>query len=300
MYTLTYQGAIGSITSAVTVAASSFDMSITDPKPLLDAIDLSKLQEILGHKSLLSPGLKYVEPGMGQTSTSKPESMLGEPQMTSQPAEEDILLKSQVTDSEDSMPMMMIKGRVQRLGDFIDTDALAPNEAIVRHMEPEELGTYCLKYTYPNFRRRAKEEGMNVVVAGKAFGVGSSRENAVTALQGTGVQAVIAKSFAFIYGRNQPNLGLLGFIMNDEEFYKLAADGEDIEIDVIGRTVKVCGKTFPFQLSELEWQLVKQGGMTNAFKKWGKGLLEVMTTANPSRGKELGMNSGKQKSEMQW
>lgn len=297
---LTCLGAIGSITSAVTVATSSFEMTITDPKPLLDAIDLSKLQEILGRKSLPSPGLKYVEPGIGETSKSEPESDLSKPQLPSQPAKEDFQLKSHATDGEDNAPSRIIKGRVQSLGDFIDTDALAPNEAIVRHMEPEELGTYCLKYTHPDFRHRAKEEGMNVVVAGTAFGVGSSRENAVTALQGTGVQAVIAKSFAFIYGRNQPNLGLLGFIMNDEDFYKLAADGEDIEIDVIGRTVKVRGKTFPFQLSELEWQLVKQGGMTHAFKKWGKGLLEVMTATKSSRGKELGVNGGKQKSEMQW
>lgn len=297
--TLITVGAIGSITSAVTVAASSFDMRITDPKPLLDAIDQSKVAETLGRMTLPSLGLKYVEPGMGTTKAAA-QAELSEPQLPSQPAEEDVLLKAQATEDEQTASPQNIKGRIQRLGDFIDTDALAPNEAIVQHLEPEELGTYCLKYTHPDFRRRAKDEGMDVVVAGKAFGVGSSRENAVTALQGTGIQAVIARSFAFIYGRNQPNLGLLGFVMDDEEFYKLAADGEQIEIDVTGRTAKIGGKIFPFQLSELEWQLVKQGGMTNAFRKWGKGLLEVMTATKPSHGKDVGIIDGKDKFEMQW
>lgn len=49
---------------------------------------------------------------------------------------------------------------------------------------------------------------MNIVVAGSGFGSGSSREEAVRALKGCGVQAVIAKSFAYIYGRNQQNLAL--------------------------------------------------------------------------------------------
>jgi 3-isopropylmalate dehydratase small subunit len=88
---------------------------------------------------------------------------------------------------------------------------------LVEHKTPEELGEYCLYHTHPDFRRRV-EESLNIVVAGKAFGVGSSRENAVTALQGAGVQCVIARSFAFIYARNQPNLGLLGIVMEDEEF----------------------------------------------------------------------------------
>ena len=281
-------------------------MTITDPKPLLDAIDLAKLQEILGQNALPSPGLKYVEPGIGQPSKSSDvtksvsEGNPSEIQLPTRAVKEERVLKSEEDEIQPKSLPKTIKGRIQRLGDFIDTDALAPNEAIVRQMEPEELGTYCLKYTHPDFRRRAKEEGMNVVVAGKAFGVGSSRENAVTALQGTGIQAVIAKSFAFIYGRNQPNLGLLGFVMDDDEFYKLAGDGVEIHVDVTGRTVTVGGKTFPFQLSELEWQLVKQGGMTPAFRKWGKGLLEVMTATTPGGSRELGMNERKEKAEVQW
>jgi len=281
------------------VAASSFDMTITDPKPLLDAIDLAKLQEILGRKALLLPGLKYVEPGIGQESNSS-----GTPKAPSRGTLSDAQLPTRA--AEDNAPESLkgsskiIKGRIQRLGDFIDTDALAPNEAIVRHMAPEELGTYCLKYTHPDFRRRAKGEGMNIVVAGKAFGVGSSRENAVTALQGTGIQAVIAKSFAFIYGRNQPNLGLLGFVIDNDEFYRLAEEGAEIEIDVTGRSVTVGAKSFQFQLSELEWQLVRQGGMTPAFRKWGKGLLEIMTGTTPGRRDEFGMSDGKEAAEVQW
>ena len=58
-------------------------------------------------------------------------------------------------------------------------------------------------------------EGFDIIVAGSGFGSGSSREEAVRAILGAGVQCVIARSYAFIYGRNQSNMGLLGIVIND-------------------------------------------------------------------------------------
>ena len=60
---------------------------------------------------------------------------------------------------------------------------LAPSEVIIKVTSAEELGEHCLEYTHPDFRARVKA-GFNVVVAGKGFGCGSSREAAVTALMG--------------------------------------------------------------------------------------------------------------------
>jgi len=69
-------------------------------------------------------------------------------------------------------------------------------------------------------------------VGGKGFGCGSSREEAPRALKGCGVQAVIARSFAFIYSRNQANMALLGIVMDDDRFYELAKEGTQLIIDV--------------------------------------------------------------------
>jgi hypothetical protein len=73
-----------------------------------------------------------------------------------------------------------IKGKVTRLRDFIDTNALAPNEKISKpNITREQLGTYYLYHTHPDFRRQVRVLGHNIVVAGEAFGRGSSRKIAL-------------------------------------------------------------------------------------------------------------------------
>ncbi|KAK3614446.1 sporulation protein rmd1 [Elasticomyces elasticus] len=131
------------------------------------------------------------------------------------------------------------------------------------------------------------------VGTGRGFGVGSSRQNAVTALQGAGVQCVIARSWAFIYSRNQPNLGLLGIVMADDAFYEAAVDRAEIVIDVDGRVVRVAEQDFAFMLSDLEMALWEQGGMNNAFAEWGKRMLdEVTTPTRSSYGSKLLLEPG--------
>ena len=265
----------------MTVAASSFAMTVTDPKPLLDEVDLKQLEELLGRISGTTTNIHYVEPGSkGSRDAPSVDSSPGNLTPPSETIARDAPEEDMLFTLPSSNQAMI--GKVQTLGDFIDTDALAPAEVLVTHRSLEEIGKHCLCHTHPDFRRRVREEGLNVVVAGKAFGVGSSRENAVTALQGAGVQCVIARSFAFIYGRNQANLGMLGFVINDDEFFEAAVDGAEISIDVGRRTVEVGGKKFDFQLSEIERQLVQCGGISPAFKTWGKGLLEVMCSPKPT------------------
>lgn len=84
------------------------------------------------------------------------------------------------------------------------------------------------------------------------------------------------KSFGFIYSRNQPNLGLLGITITDEQFYETAADGMDIAIDLGRASISVGGREFSFQLSQMEKELIKSGGLTEAFKRFGKHLFDVM------------------------
>jgi 3-isopropylmalate dehydratase small subunit len=282
----------------VTVAASSFNMTITDPAVLLDDIDVDRLQDLLGTEWEVKSPLQYVEPAAKESPVKElPTNDLPATQLPLSSTSITGAVQPAVT-SESATPRV-ITGKIQTLGDFIDTDALAPGESLMGNLSDEEIGKYCLYHTHPNFRHRAKE-GFNIVVAGKAFGVGSSRENAVSALKGTGVQCVIARSFAFIYGRNQPNLGLLGIIMEDEDFYKLAVDEADIEILVDDRTIKIGQKEFGFTLSELEVRLWEQGGMNAAFARWGKKMLENVSTPSRKSTTQATMDEAVEHEELKW
>jgi 3-isopropylmalate dehydratase small subunit len=106
----------------------------------------------------------------------------------------------------------------------------------------------------------------------------------VTALQAAGVKCVIARSFAFIYGRNQPNLGLLGFEMEDDKFWSLVEDGQDISVDLDKLMVTVGGRdgeSFPFKLSMMQRRLFEVGGIAKAFGRWGKALWDSLTATTP-------------------
>ncbi|KAI1617378.1 hypothetical protein EDD36DRAFT_454669 [Exophiala viscosa] len=259
-------GSFGNLASAVTVAASSFDMKVTDPTPLLDAIDMNKVREMLGLKTSEQEALEeplYVEPGAQEVS---PQQSTSSKKATATPAS----------------PSSLISGRVYLLPDFVDTDALAPNEALSQpNITRQKLGTYCLYHTHPDFRQRVKE-GQNIVVAGEGFGCGSSREDAVFALQAVGVQCVIAKSFAFIYGRNQPNLGLLGFELKDSRFWAVVDNNKSMKIDLDHTVLRLevepgIWEPFPFQLSQMQRRLMDCGGAEKAFSRYGKNLWQALT-----------------------
>lgn len=97
------------------------------------------------------------------------------------------------------------------------------------------------------------------------------------------MQCVIAKSFAFIYARNQPNLGLLGITITDERFYDKAQHGVDIHVDLARRTVNIDGGSFPFELSEMEEALIAAGGISNAFNLFGKRVFQALCSKKSSR-----------------
>lgn len=93
---------------------------------------------------------------------------------------------------------------------------------------------------------------------------------------GCGVKCAIAKSFAFIYSRNQPNLGLLGITITDSSFFEAAVDGQGIEVDLDNNSVRVADRSFGFSLSEIEKALVDGGGITPAFTRHGKEIFRVL------------------------
>jgi 3-isopropylmalate/(R)-2-methylmalate dehydratase small subunit len=99
-----------------------------------------------------------------------------------------------------------IAGRVFRYGDAVSTDALFPGRYTYTHTTPAEIASHALEDLDPQFARSVRPG--DVVVGGRAFGCGSSREQAVTCLVALGVGAVVAKSISRIYFRNAVNAGL--------------------------------------------------------------------------------------------
>lgn len=101
--------------------------------------------------------------------------------------------------------MLPIRGRCHKFGNDIDTDAIIPARYL-NTSDPQELAKHCMEDADPSFPGRVKAG--DIIVAGKNFGCGSSREHAPLAIKAAGVAAVIASSFARIFYRNAINIGL--------------------------------------------------------------------------------------------
>ncbi|KAL2797328.1 aconitase iron-sulfur domain-containing protein [Aspergillus keveii] len=281
------QGSIGHICSAAVVAASSFDMRVTDPRPLLSQISTERYQTLLEKcrqtkRSSVAASRQPAKIASQQIRPVSPMPAYVEPCLSVQPTpasathpryKEDQPPKSQT--NSDS-----IISKLYALGDFVDTDAIIPAAFILNSPTDALLGSHCLEFTNPDFRDQVRS-GLEVVVAGKAFGCGSSREEAPRALKGLGVKCVIARSFAFIYGRNQPTIGLLGITINDDLFYEAAQTGTPIEINPSARVVTIAGLSFPFEMDDMELALIRRSGLAAAYKTFKKGVFESLCADVP-------------------
>ncbi len=131
------------------------------------------------------------------------------------------------------MPLGKIKGPVLKYGDDIDTDIIIPARYLV-YTEPEKLAEHAMEPLDPEFPKKASR-GV-VLVAGRNFGMGSSREQAAIALKAAGVKAVVAKSFSRIFYRNALNNGLP--VIQLPELVDEAEEGDELEIELdTGRVV---------------------------------------------------------------
>jgi 3-isopropylmalate/(R)-2-methylmalate dehydratase small subunit len=100
---------------------------------------------------------------------------------------------------------LKIEGETIKFGDNVDTDVILPGPYLV-HTEPKELAKHAMEGLDPNFARKAAKKV--IVIGGKNFGCGSSREQAPIALKYAGVKCVLAESFARIFYRNSITIGL--------------------------------------------------------------------------------------------
>ncbi|KAK1573053.1 aconitase [Colletotrichum navitas] len=274
------KGSVGHICSAATVAAASFSMTLSDPTDLLRDVDEAKYDDLLQrckawrNRNSIAPPTKHAH---GDVQDGDIEYV--EPVLTAVAVHQSVVQLAQEGPASKTTGVRLdetnvFQGRVFKMGDFVDTDAIIP-APFCSSPTDEALGSHCFEYVCPEFREHVRE-GYTVVVGGKAFGCGSSREEAARALKGIGVKCVIARSFSFIFGRNIPSIGLIGFIINDEDFYRLADHGTEIEIDVQGRCVRVGDRAFTFRLDDIELKLVENRGLAEAFRRHRKDVYDAL------------------------
>lgn len=122
---------------------------------------------------------------------------------------------------------MRIKGKAWKFGDDVDTDAIIPARYLVSS-DPAFLAEHCMEDADRDFAKKVNPG--DIIVAGKNFGCGSSREHAPVAIKGAKVSCVIAHSFARIFYRNAFNMGLP--ILECPEAAAAAATGDELDVDL--------------------------------------------------------------------
>ena len=125
---------------------------------------------------------------------------------------------------------MTLTGRVWRFGDDVNTDVIAPG--IYMKSPLDELAAHCLETVDPSFA--ASVQADDIIVAGRNFGLGSSREQAAQVLKHLGVAAVIAASFGGIFYRNAFNWGLPAIVCGDLDAIHM---NDRIEVDLAGGSI---------------------------------------------------------------
>ncbi len=149
-------------------------------------------------------------------------------------------------------------GRVWKYGDGINTDVLFPGKYTYTLRTAEEIAAHALEDLDPAFMAHARPG--DILVAGRNFGNGSSREQAVTCLKYRGLAAVVAKSFARIYFRNGINQGLR--LITCPEAVDAAQTGAMMEIDVQQSVIHLAGRAYPFPpLSPTALSMIEAGGL---------------------------------------
>ncbi len=154
-------------------------------------------------------------------------------------------------------------GRIFLFGDDIDTDQLAPGQYMKGGIA--ELAAHCLESVRPDFPAGVRKG--DILVAGRNFGMGSSREQAAEALRHLGVSAVIARSFAGIFYRNAINLGLPALVAPDTTGIE---DGDTADLDLGAGRLHLIKKNRSIELEPLPENLRKMledGGLVPHLKK---------------------------------
>lgn len=160
---------------------------------------------------------------------------------------------------------MIAKGKVYKYGDNIDTDVIIPARYLSTSA-PKELKQHCMEDIDSNFINEV-EEG-DIMVGGKNFGCGSSREHAPIAIKAAGISCIIAESFARIFYRNAINIGLP--IIENRQAAQAIKNGETVTVDFDKGEIKAGDKTFKvYPFPPFIQNIIAAGGLLNAIQHSG-------------------------------
>ena len=162
---------------------------------------------------------------------------------------------------------MSLQGKVWRYGDNIDTDVIIPARYL-NSFDPKELAEHCMVDIDERFAKNVQEG--DIMVGGKNFGCGSSREHAPVAIKASGIPVIIAADFARIFYRNGINIGLpLMEIGDDVE--KISA-GDELRVDTETGKIENLTTGDVFQAHPLPGfvqEIAEAGGLINYIKEKG-------------------------------
>ena len=151
--------------------------------------------------------------------------------------------------------------RAWKFGDNIDTDAIIPGRFLTIN-NPDELAKHAFEGTRDEFAKKVQEG--DVVVGGRNFGCGSSREHAPLALIGAGVKVVVARSFARIFFRNSINVGVLPVVCPDAD---KIADGAKVSLKIKEGYLEADGKKYAIEPVPVFMQgIIDAGGLVEYAK----------------------------------
>jgi len=153
--------------------------------------------------------------------------------------------------------------RIWKYGDNINTDQLFPGKYTYTCATPEEIKPHLLEDLDPLFAGNVKKD--DIIIAGKNFGCGSSREQPVLGLKSVGVQAIIAESFARIFYRSAINQGLV--LIECPDAVKAYSEGDKIELNIEKGNITVGGKIFSFPILPKEILAIREAGGLLAYTK---------------------------------
>lgn len=128
---------------------------------------------------------------------------------------------------------MKLRGKVVKYGEDVNTDVIIPSKYLA-YTNPDDLAKYAMEGLDPSFLE--KVEKRKIIVAGRNFGCGSSREQAPVALKYAGVEGVVAESFARIFYRNAVNIGLP--VLECPGVAKDVDDSDEVEVDMAEGVVR--------------------------------------------------------------
>jgi 3-isopropylmalate dehydrogenase/3-isopropylmalate/(R)-2-methylmalate dehydratase small subunit len=158
-----------------------------------------------------------------------------------------------------------MKGKAWKFGNDINTDEIIPARYL-NTIDPKELASHCMEDADKDFMKKIAPG--DIIVGGKNFGCGSSREHAPIAIKAADISCVIAESYARIFYRNSFNMGL--YIFESKEASEKIAQGDEIEVDVNKGVIKNLTKKEEYKVlpvPKFMQELIDAGGLMEYVKK---------------------------------